>query len=275
MDGMKSLGAACLVFSLLGGLAPSVQAQAAVSGAAQEYKLGAGDVIRIAVYQNPDLTLETRITESGVISFPLLGSVKLGGLSVSKAEELIATNLKSGGFVKQPQVTIVVTQVKGNQANVLGHVNKPGRYPLESGATHLTDLLSMAGGVDVGGGELLVLTGTRNGQPYRAEINLPKIFSPGGRDQDVEVMNGDVLWVDRSPIIYIYGEVQRPGASRLERDMTLMQALAAGGGTTLRGTKKGIQVHRKNAQGKVEVLEPAMDEILKDGDVVYVKESIF
>ncbi|MBV8648441.1 SLBB domain-containing protein, partial [Paludibacterium sp.] len=155
------------------------------------------------------------------------------------------------------------------------HVNRPGRYPLESGGMHLTDLLSMAGGVDAGGGEVLVLTGTRSGQAYRAEINLPKIFAPGGREQDVEVMNGDVLWVDRAPIVYIYGEVQRPGGSRLERDMTLMQALAAGGGTTLRGTKKGIQVHRKNAQGKVEVLEPAMDEILKDGDVVYVKESIF
>ena len=87
--------------------------------------------------------------------------------------------------------------------------------------------------------------------------------------------NGDVLWVDRAPMVYIYGEVQRPGPMRLERGMTLMQVLATGGGLTQRGTERGIRVHRKGADGKVQIVQPTMDEGVKDGDVVYVKESLF
>jgi polysaccharide export outer membrane protein len=255
------------------GAAPAAQAQAAAPAA--EYRLGAGDVIRISVYQNPDLGLETRVSEAGVVSFPLLGNVRVGGLSVTQAEKLIADGLKNGNFVKLPQVTVVVMQVKGNQASVLGHVNRPGRYPLEVADTRLTDLLANAGGVAANGAEILVLSGTRAGQPYRVEIDLPSVFAPGGRGQDIVVLNGDVLWVDRAPLVYIYGEVQRPGAMRLERGMTLMQSLASGGGLNQRGTEKGIRVHRKGADGKVQILQPAMDEALRDGDVVYVRESLF
>jgi len=122
---------------------------------------------------------------------------------------------------------------------------------------------------------LLVLTGTRAGQPYRVEIDLPTLFADGGRTQDISIQNGDVLWVDRAPMVYIYGEVQRPGPMRLERGMTLMQSLATGGGLTQRGTEKGIRVHRKNADGKTLIIQPSLDEALKDGDVVYVRESLF
>ncbi|MEJ6002100.1 polysaccharide export protein EpsE [Paucibacter soli] len=247
----------------------------AATAATAEYRLGSGDVLRISVYQNQDLTLETRVSEAGVLTFPLLGTIRIGGLSVTQAEALIADGLRKGNFVKNPQVTIVVLQVKGNQASVLGQVNRPGRYPLELADTRLTDLLANAGGVAGTGGEILVLTGTRNGQPYRTEIDLPAIFAPGGRGQDVVIQNGDVLWVDRAPMVYIYGEVQRPGPMRLERGMTLMQGLATGGGINQRGTEKGIRVHRKGSDGKVHVIQPAMDEQLKDGDVVYVKESLF
>jgi len=254
--------------------AGSALAQAATAATA-EYRLGSGDVLRISVYQNQDLTLETRVSEAGVLTFPLLGTIRIGGLSVTQAEALIADGLRKGNFVKNPQVTIVVLQVKGNQASVLGQVNRPGRYPLELADTRLTDLLANAGGVAGTGGETLVLTGTRNGQPYRTEIDLPAIFAPGGRGQDVVIQHGDVLWVDRAPMVYIYGEVQRPGPMRLERGMTLMQSLATGGGINQRGTEKGIRVHRKGSDGKVQVIQPAMDEQLKDGDVVYVKESLF
>ena len=248
---------------------------ATTATASPEYRLGSGDVLRISVYQNPDLTLETRVSEAGVLSFPLLGTVRLGGLSVTQAEKLIADGLKNGNFVKNPQVTIVVLQVKGNQASVLGQVNRPGRYPIEVADMRLTDLLANAGGVAPTGTETLLLTGTRNGQPYRTEIDLPGIFAAGGRGQDVLIQNGDVLWVDRAPMVYIYGEVQRPGPMRLERGMTLMQSLASGGGINQRGTEKGIRVHRKGSDGKVQIIQAAMDEQLKDGDVVYVKESLF
>jgi polysaccharide export outer membrane protein len=109
----------------------------------------------------------------------------------------------------------------------------------------------------------------------RLDVDLPHLFAANGRGDDIVLQNGDAVWVDRAPQIYIYGEVQRPGAFRLERDMTLMQALASGGGLTQRGTEKGIRVHRRGADGQVQVLQPGMDEKLRDGDVVYVRESLF
>ena len=245
------------------------------TGAAAEYRLGSGDAIKISVFQNPDMTLETRVSEAGTISFPLLGVVRIGGLSVSDAESRIAEGLRKGNFVKQPQVTILVLKVTGNQASVLGQVNQPGRYPLEVADTRLTDLLAHARGVSPAGGDLLVLTGQRAGKPFRLEVDLPTLFGPNGREQDVVVLNGDVLWVERFPMIYIYGEVQKPGQIRLERGMTLLQGLAAGGGLTLRGTDRGIRVHRKDASGKVQEIKPGMDEPLKDGDVIFVRESLF
>ncbi|OWQ49185.1 polysaccharide export protein EpsE [Roseateles sp. L2-2] len=245
------------------------------TGGAAEYRLGSGDAIKISVFQNPDMTLESRVSEAGTISFPLLGVVKIGGLSISEAEARIADGLKKGNFVKQPQVTILVLKVTGNQASVLGQVNQPGRYPLEVADTRLTDLLANARGVAPSGGDLLVLTGQRAGKPFRIEVDLPTLFGPNGREQDVVVLNGDVLWVDRFPMIYIYGEVQKPGQIRLERGMTVLQGLAAGGGLTLRGTERGIRIHRKDGNGKVQEVKPAMDESLKDGDVIFVRESLF
>lgn len=258
-----------------GGIKPARAQAPALASAAAEYRLGSGDVLRINVYQNPDLTLETRVTEAGLVSYPLLGSVRIGGLTVTAAEKLIAEGLRSGNFVKQPQVTLVVLQVRGNQASVLGQVNRPGRYPIEVADMRLTDLLAMAGGAAANGADVVVVTGTRNGQPLRLEVDLPTVFAPGGKDKDVLILNGDAVWVDRQPIVYIYGEVQRPGPMRLERGMTLMQSLATGGGLTQRGTEKGIRVHRKGADGKVQVITPAMDDAMRDGDVVYVRESLF
>jgi polysaccharide biosynthesis/export protein len=253
-----------------------VQAQTAPAApTANEYRLGSGDVIRVNVYQNPDLTLETRVTEAGLVSYPLLGSIRLGTLSVTAAEKLIADGLRSGNFVKQPQVTIVVLQVRGNQASVLGQVNRPGRYPLEVADMRLTDLLAMAGGAATNGADTVIVTGTRNGQAFRNEIDLPTVFAAGGKDKDILILNGDAVWVDRQPMVYIYGEVQRPGPMRLERGMSLMQSLATGGGLTQRGTEKGIRVHRKGADGKVQIITPTLDDAMRDGDVVYVKESLF
>lgn len=240
-----------------------------------EYMLGSGDVLRVLVFQNPDLTLETRVTETGLVSYPLLGNVRLGGLSVTAAEKAIADGLRNGNFVKSPQVTIVVLQVRGNQASVLGQVNRPGRYPLEVADMRLTDLLAMAGGTATSGADLVVVTGTRKGQAFREEVDLPSLFAPGGASKDLLVLNGDVVWVDRQPLVYIYGEVQRPGPLRLERGMTLMQALATGGGLTQRGTEKGIRVHRKAADGTIKVMQTVLDARMEDGDVVYVRESLF
>jgi polysaccharide biosynthesis/export protein len=248
---------------------------AAAANANAQYRLAAGDTIRISVYQSADLTLETRLTEAGTISYPLLGSVALAGLTVSEAEKKIADGLRTGNFVKQPQVSVAVQQVRGNQVSVLGQVGKPGRYPLETGNVQLTDMIATAGGVVPGGADQVVVVGTRNGQPYRAEIDLPSVFGPNRRANDLTLQNGDVIWVERAPMIYMYGEVQKPGSLRLERGMTVMQALAASGGLTQRGTERGLRVHRRDAEGKVRIIEPAMTDKLQPEDIIYIRESVF
>jgi len=82
-----------------------------------EYVLGKGDNIRILVFQNPDLTIETRVTENDTISYPLIGTVKVGGLAIPAAEQLIAKALADGGFIQKPQVNIVLLQNRGNQVD--------------------------------------------------------------------------------------------------------------------------------------------------------------
>jgi polysaccharide export outer membrane protein len=264
-----------LIALLSAGIAGAQAQPAPPAQQRSEYVLGAGDVVRITVFQNPDLTLETRLSETGQVSYPLLGPINLGGMSVAQAEKRVADGLRSGNFVKQPQVSVLVVQVRGNQVSVLGNVNRPGRYPLELADTRLTDILAAAGGVSQGGADIVTVVGSRNGKPFRSEIDLPGAFQAAQRTNDVILANGDVIYVDRAPTVFIYGEVQRPGVIRLERGMTVMQALATGGGLTQRGTEKGMRVHRRGPDGKVQVIQPSMDDQVRDGDVVYVRESLF
>ncbi len=190
------------------------------------------------------------------VSYPLLGAVTLGGLTIGQAEKRIADGLRDGNIVKQPQVSILVAQLRGNQASVLGHAVRPGRYALEQANTRLSDLMASAGGIAPDGTDIVTIVGTRNGKPFRAQIDFKTLFGGGNPSQDIVIQNSDVIYVDRTPKIYIYGEVQRPGTLRLEREMTVMQALAAAGGLTLRGTQRGIRVERKGPDGVVKTLSP-------------------
>jgi polysaccharide export outer membrane protein len=254
-------------------------AMLALAASAQEtqgdYQLGPGDNIRINVFQNPDLTLDTRVSEGGSISYPLIGSVDLGGMTISAAETKIASALKDGGFLLQPQVNIVLQQVRGSQVAVLGQVGRPGRFPLETFNMHLSDILSQAGGIAPGGGDTVILTGVRDGKPFDREIDVAGIYLNKHRENDVMVAGGDVIYVHRSPMYYVYGEVQRPGSFRVERGMFVMQALAQAGGPTLRGTENRLRLYRRNAAGELEKLSPELTDEVKADDVIYVNESLF
>lgn len=251
-------------------------AQAPTQAAKTDYVLGAGDIIKVTVFQSPELGVETRIPESGMVSMSLLGQVKLGGLTISEAERKIADGLLSGKFLKQPQVSILVTTLRGSQASVLGNAVRPGRYTLELASTRLSDLMALAGGVAPDGSDILTVVGTRDGKPFRTQIDFRTLFRGGsGSSQDIVIQNNDVVYVDRAPQVYIYGEVQKPGTLRLERGMTLLQALAAGGGLTARGTSRGIRVNRKGPDGTVQELSPGMQDQLQQDDVIYVRESLF
>ena len=238
--------------------------------------LGVGDILRITVYQNPDLTVESaRISEVGQINFPLIGNVKLGGETINASEQKIAKMLRDGGFVLRPQVTIQLGQIRSSVISILGQVAKPGRYPIEIVGSKASEMIAAAGGVLPGGADIVTLVGARNGRSIKLDIDLPAILQSGKAELDIPVDNGDILYVDRAPIAYIYGEVQRPGALRLERGMSLMQVLAQSGGLTQRGTARGIKVHRRDANGAVTILDLQMNDPVVRDDVIYVKESLF
>jgi polysaccharide export outer membrane protein len=241
----------------------------------QEYLLGPGDIIRISVYKNPEMTNDVRVSEGGTIGFPLIGSVPVAGLTLPGAERKIAQMLKDGGFVLNPQVNILLMQAFGNQVSVIGQVNRPGRYPIEGAGGRLSGMLAAAGGIAGSGADVVIVTGTRNGQPFRREIDVVKMSSSGNTADDIALAGGDTLFVNRAPLFYIYGQVQRPGQFRLERDMTVMQALASGGGVTGKGSRRGIVLHRRDANGKVKELDVSLDDDVHDEDVIYVKEALF
>jgi polysaccharide export outer membrane protein len=241
---------------------------------APEYKLAAGDAIKVQVYQNPDLTLEARVSESGTISYPLVGSVPVGGMSISEAEKKIADALQRGKILKQPQVNIVLLQVRGNQVSVLGEVQRPGRFPLETATVRVSDMLALAGGMTAQGADVLVVSGTRDGQPFRKAIDIPNLFRGDRSADDILLQPGDTLYVNKAPTFYIYGEAQRPGTYKIERGMTVQQALAQGGGPTARGSER-LRLNRTRADGSVVQMEPRLTDPVMPGDVLYVKESLF
>jgi len=269
----------CLILVLTICSSAFAQTPATAPGAAPkpaEPVLGAGDVVRITVYQNPDLTVDNgRISESGQINFPLIGSVALDGLTVSAGEQKIAKALRDGGFVLRPQVTIQIGTIRSSVVSVLGMVTKPGRFPIDVVGTKVSEMIAQAGGVAIGGGDVVTLAGTRNGKPIKLDIDLPAILQAGKNELDLPVENGDILFVDRAPTAYIYGEVQKPGQFRVERGMSLMQALAQAGGLTPKGTQRGIKLHRRDESGNVTITEPRMNDPVQRDDVFYVKESLF
>jgi polysaccharide export outer membrane protein len=237
-------------------------------------ELGSGDVVRISVYGSPDLNIETRVGDDGKISFPLIGEVPVKGLVPAEAEKKIAKRLVDGGFVRSPQVNILVTTLQSQQVAVLGYVNRPGKYPLESRHS-VADLLAAAGGTNIDAGDVLTLVRTEGSAPNKMAIDLPAMLSGSGADKNVDVKAGDIIYVERAAKFYIYGEVQRPGSYRLERDMTIVQALSTGGGLSARGTERGVKVKRRGTDGKMQIRDVKLDDVVETNDVIFVKESLF
>jgi polysaccharide export outer membrane protein len=236
---------------------------AAPAARAQAEKLGAGDAIRVTVHQQPDLTTEARIAPHGTIAMPLVGEVKVAGLSPYQAAGAIAESFKKGKFLKNPQVTVALTTVRSRQVSVLGLVARPGRYALDDTSSGLTDVIAAAGGIAPTGDD--TVTVIRDGAAQRVPL-LGKAFALKG---------GETIHVERAPVFYIYGEVARGGAYRVEPNMTVMQAIAAGGGITPRGSERRLKLRRAGADGKLVETDVALRDAVKADDVIYVKEALF
>jgi polysaccharide export outer membrane protein len=267
---------------------PATKVAAATSTAAQSMSvqdvkdmraalesIGVGDMVRITVFRNPELTTETRVSDQGSISFPLLGDVPVAGMTPSQVSKRISEKLSSGRYVVNPEVQVTMMQVNSRQVSVLGNVNKPGRYPIDNVNARLTDFVAAAGGVAAPGSDLVTVVSVRDGKATKRDVDLSQMFVSGNIESNLDLQPGDTIYVHRAPMIYVYGEVQKAGAYRLEPHMTVMQAIAMGGGLTPRGTQRGLKIHRRGDDGWVQERSARLTDEVRVDDVVYVDESLF
>jgi polysaccharide export outer membrane protein len=241
--------------------------------AQSDYRIGPNDTLKIRVYDHEDMSGEARVSADGTIAFPLLGQVGVAGLSPSEAGQRLARMLDEQGFLKDPQLSVTVAEFRSQEVSVLGFVNKPGSYALDKENT-VAGLIAKAGGVAVEGDDRAIVTNVRDGRPGRTEVDLKRVLEQGGITEDVAVRGGDVIFVPRAPTFYIYGEVQRPGAYRLERQMTVAQAISLGGGVTSRGSDRRVKIQRKSGEEQSEI-DVGLTDLLRKDDVVYVGERWF
>ncbi|MET3107089.1 polysaccharide export outer membrane protein [Oxalobacteraceae bacterium GrIS 2.11] len=240
---------------------------------ANDILIGPGDTLKISVYNNNDLGLTTRVSETGNITFPLIGEVKVGGLAVHTAEKRIGALLESGGFLKSAYVNIVVAEFQ-NQVSVLGSVTKPGRYALDGQRT-VIDMLALAGGLTAEAGDTVRVIHSNGAQTTHDQIDIIDMMRSGDLSKNQYLGNNDVLYVEHAPHFFIYGELQHPGMYKLERSMTVIQALSVGGGLTVRGTDRGIKLKRRDAKGQMVMIDVKHDDPVTVDDVIYIQESLF
>jgi polysaccharide export outer membrane protein len=236
--------------------------------------LGMGDMVRITVFRNPELTTEARVSERGTVLFPMIGEIPVAGLTPSQAGSRIADKLRTGRYVVNPEVTVSMMQVNSRQVSVLGNVVKPGRYPLDSTTAHLTDVIALAGGVGPTGSDEVTVITNRGGKQEKVEVDMAEMFRRGDLTHNIALEPGDTIYVHKAPMVYVYGEVQKGGAYRVEPNMTVMQAIAMGGGITPRGTERGIKISRRDGSG-VKRIDASLTTTVQPDDVIYVRESLF
>jgi polysaccharide export outer membrane protein len=242
------------------------------AAAGNDYRLGAGDLLHITVFGSPDLSTDVRVTDSGNITCALIGTVPVAQLSTDEVESLLARRYVEGSFLRQPQISVLVAEYQSQKIAVLGYVAKPGQYPLRSTSGTVLDILAEAGGVlPQTAGDRATLTRVDG---THVELNLEALFQ-GDPQQNVVLGGGDRIYVPRAEQFYIYGQVQKPGVYRLERNMTVSRAISAGGGLTPRGSERRAVVKRLAADGKEKKFSVQASDALQPDDVLFIKESLF
>jgi polysaccharide export outer membrane protein len=237
-------------------------------------QLGPGDSVGIQVYGQPDMTTVVYVSDDGTIPVPLAGPVQIAGLSPAEASKRIEKALKDGMFLIDPHVTLTVTVSRSQRVSVLGQVGHPGVYPIES-TTTIFDLLALAGGsLETGSEDIFLLRTDANGTLQRYPINLKGLDSAKSAIPELALRGGDSILVPRAEQFYIYGEVTAPNKYRIEREMTVVEAIARAGGVTPRGSERRVDIKRL-VDGKYVTVKAKLNDPVRADDVIHVKESIF
>jgi polysaccharide biosynthesis/export protein len=263
------------------------------SAQAPEYVVGPQDVLAVTVTNEPTLTGKFTVVGDGTVVYPLLGSVKVGGLSLRAVEKELTTRL-SDGYLERPLVSVALDQYGSQRVLVIGEVRQAGSYPL-SGPTTLLEILLKAGAPTAAAGtEALVVRGRAGDARSVAELrtavdarnasalsnvvraNLDAL-QRGDLSQNVTLRPGDMVFVPRAEQpapVYVMGLVKAPGAYQVTKGATVLQVLAQAGGVTDRGSTRRIKIVRKNGQRNAE-MKASLQDPVQPGDTILVHRRLF
>jgi polysaccharide export outer membrane protein len=233
----------------------------------------------ISVFDVPELAQTVRVSDLGDATLSLIGPRHLAGLTAVEAQELIAKDLKSGNLILDPQVTVLIREYGTQGISVLGEVHHPGNYPV-LGSHNVLDIISLAGGITSLAGTQATVR--RRGSKQLVNVNITN-DAKSTLEGDIELQPGDTLMVPRTGIIYVVGQVGRPGGFPMQNNgaMSLLQAIALAEGTQSTADLKHTRIIRKTDSGFQEA-SISLDRILKGhssdlalhaDDVVFVPNS--
>lgn len=241
---------------------------------AEEYLVGPGDVLSITVYDNEDLATKVRVSTSGTIVMPLIGQVKVQNLTVNAITDKI-TALLADGYLVRPQVNVFVEEFRSKKAVILGNVQKPGLIEL-SGPTNFLELVSKAGGLDKDAGDTATIQRkTTKGETSVTVVDLRALIDKGDLSQNMQINDGDTIFISRSGMCFITGEVNDPGTYACGETSTVLKLVALAGGFTGKAAKSSINLVRIVDDTKKVYKNVDLYTALKHNDVIVVPESFF
>ncbi len=243
--------------------------------------IGAGDLVEMSVFDTPELSGKLRVSNTGDVILPLVGTLHLQGLKAGDAQNLIRQKLIDGGFLKDPQVMVFISEYATQNVSIVGEVHKPGIYPA-FGTHRLLDYLSLAEGLTPLAGTAIVITHSGHpDQPQRVKMTAGAAPQP---ENNPEILPGDTIFVERTGIIYVVGDVARPGGFPMDHDgqLTILQAVALAQGTNDTAAKGSARLIRTTPQGRQELpinlkkilTAKATDLAMQDNDILFVPSSV-
>jgi len=260
-----------------------------------DYEIGARDILRVTVYGHDDLTQTVLVQADGTFTFPLIGTVVASGLTPLALERKLAT-LLSQGYIRNPQITVVVEEYRSKIVFVVGEVTHPGTYPLAGTRMRLVEVLARAGPMTAAAGAEVVVVRPGPGadvsgpvlpfqvaegqaaasgkQPAEVlRINLRDIQA-GQLDKNVELRANDTVFVPQAPKVFVTGEVRNPGAYAWFPGMSARQLISLAGGLTPEGSDGRLKIVRERA-GHAREESIDKDDDVQPGETLVVRRRLF
>jgi len=248
-----------------------------------DYVIGPQDVLSIAVFDQEDLGGKFPVDSDGTFTFPLIGRVKAGGLTLRELEAEIERLLKDG-FFKDPQIAVGVEQYRSQKIHVVGEVRTAGTFPLTGDMTLIEAIARAGSTLPTAAGEVLIVrakTATTPDNPLLpgaenvevTTVDLKQLQS-GALSRNAALRDGDTIFVPRAESVYVFGQVRNPGAYPIQTSTTVLQALSLAGGVTERGAIGRIRIVRIE-KGKTVEVRVKLTDIVRAGDTIIVPERFF